>query len=203
MTVELLKNLSTVSFIIAAVMLIVAIILFFAFDIRSVYGILSGKTEKKAIENIRRQSEADDKKASDKYAASRTDKISPSGSLGVHTSDLVPGMKTADIGTNQLTFDKKDSHSTELYRKGGNETTLLTEDSNETTLLTEETSETTLLQETTSETTLLDQTMASDGVTYGETSVLIQEEAKVVVQEAPVYGVLSEITFMESTEIIA
>lgn len=58
MTVELLKNLSMVSYILSVMFLIVSIILFFKFDVRKIIGDLSGANARKAIENIQKQNES-------------------------------------------------------------------------------------------------------------------------------------------------
>ena len=58
MTVELLKNLSLISYILSAIFLIVSVVLFFVFDIRKIIGDLSGANARKAIENIQKQNES-------------------------------------------------------------------------------------------------------------------------------------------------
>jgi hypothetical protein len=55
MNVETYKIISTVGFILAAVMLILVVILFFKFNILKVFGDITGKTAKKAIQSIREQ----------------------------------------------------------------------------------------------------------------------------------------------------
>ena len=55
MSVELLQILSVVAYILAVVMLVLSIILFFVLNIRKVIGNLSGSTAKKAINDIRNQ----------------------------------------------------------------------------------------------------------------------------------------------------
>lgn len=57
MSVELLQTLSTVAYIVAGVLLLVAIALFFLLNISKIFGDLSGKNAKKAIENIRKKNE--------------------------------------------------------------------------------------------------------------------------------------------------
>lgn len=47
MTVELMQTLSIVAFVIAGVFLLIAIALFFLFNIPKVYGYLSGRTRKR------------------------------------------------------------------------------------------------------------------------------------------------------------
>lgn len=55
MSVELLQILSVVAYILAVVMLVLSIILFFVLNIRKVIGNLSGSTAKKAINDIRQK----------------------------------------------------------------------------------------------------------------------------------------------------
>ena len=57
MSVELLQILSVVAYILAVVMLVLSIILFFVLNIRKVIGNLSGSTAKKAINDIRQKNE--------------------------------------------------------------------------------------------------------------------------------------------------
>ena len=63
MTAELLHMLSLVAYIAALVLLVLAVVLFFLLDIPKLYGDVSGRTARKAIEAIRQQNEATDNKA--------------------------------------------------------------------------------------------------------------------------------------------
>lgn len=58
MTVEFLKNLSLISYILSAMFVIVSVVLFFVFDIKKIIGDLSGANARKAIENIQKQNES-------------------------------------------------------------------------------------------------------------------------------------------------
>ena len=60
---ETLSLISVISFVLAAVFLIVAVILWFVFNIPLVVGDLSGRNAKKSIENMRRNNENSGKKA--------------------------------------------------------------------------------------------------------------------------------------------
>ena len=62
MKIELLQTLSKVSYILAALMFVLLIALFFLLDIKKVFGDLSGTTAKKSIENIRMRNESTGKK---------------------------------------------------------------------------------------------------------------------------------------------
>lgn len=128
MSVQLLQTLSLVAFILGGVMFLVAIALFFLFNVPRLYGEVSGATARKAIENIRQQNEVSGNKAyrPSPVNASRgklTDKITPSGKL--EARDATPSVS---VGTSKLlTQDDVGSAS---------ETVLLEADSGATTLLT-------------------------------------------------------------------
>lgn len=135
MSVELLQKLSVISYFVAAIMLVIGFVLFFALDIRKVFGDVTGITAKKAINDIRQQNEMTGNKA---YKPSTinskrgklTDKITPSGKLLKHSGNL------------------KGSPGTEKF----NTTELLPNNAAETTVLP---SETTVLNQTAEETTVL------------------------------------------------
>lgn len=141
MTVEMLQTLSLAAYIIAGVLFLVAVALFFLLDILKVYGDISGRTAKKAIEAIRRQNESTGNKAYKPSAVNAkrgklTDKITPSGRLKERTAGLPINVGTEKIATSRLTSQT-------------NETIVLNEQTNETTVLKDdfpaETGETTLL----------------------------------------------------------
>lgn len=127
MTVELLQTLSIVAYIAAGVLLLVAIALFFLLDVPKLYGDVSGKTAKKAIEAIRQQNETTGNKAYKPSAVNvergkLTDKITPSGKLQSRTDGLPVSVGTEKFATSTLAPQ-------------GNETTILEHSSNETTIL--------------------------------------------------------------------
>lgn len=138
MSAELYQNISIVAFVLAAIFLLVAVILFFTFDIPAVLGELSGKTAAKQVAEIR---------AANKNAVAKRRKVSTSAS----TTQRATG-KLKQNKTNQLTKINQTNKidETELLQP---ETEMLVEDttllSPETTLLNEETTllspETTLL----------------------------------------------------------
>lgn len=141
MTVEMLQTLSLAAYIIAGVLFLVAVALFFLLDILKVYGDISGRTAKKAIEAIRQQNESTGNKAYKPSAVNAkrgklTDKITPSGRLKKRTAGLPINVGTEKIATSRLTPQT-------------NETIVLNEQTNETTVLKDdfpaETGETTLL----------------------------------------------------------
>ncbi len=108
MTIELMQSLSLASFIAAGVVFAVGIALFFLLDVPKLYGDISGRTAKKAIEAIRRKNEETGNKA---YRPSTvnaergklTDKITPSGRVQSHSSGLQLNVGTEKLDTALLT----------------------------------------------------------------------------------------------------
>ena len=128
MTVELLQTLSMVAYIAAGVLFLVAVALFFLLDVPKLYGDVSGRTAKKAIEAIRQQNESTGNKAYKPSAVNAergklTDKITPSGRLQSQTAGLPVSVGTEKFATSTLAPQP-------------NETTVLESESNETTVLT-------------------------------------------------------------------
>lgn len=124
--------------ILAAVMLVATVILFFVYKIPTVIGDLTGANARKAIENIRNQNESSGNKLYKTSQINRergklTDKISPSGSLMRDPSGILVGggaMATEKISTQQLPPEETTVLDT------ANETTVLdNSDVGETTLL--------------------------------------------------------------------
>lgn len=138
MTYELYRYIFIGGAVLAGVMLIASVLLFFLLNIPHVLGDLTGRNAKKAIENIRNQNESSgDKLYKTSHVNSErgklTDKISPSGSLLHNNSDGIGGgaMATEKIGTQHL--EPVASETTVL--DSGNETTVLSTDAGETTVL--------------------------------------------------------------------
>lgn len=127
MSVQLLQTLSTVAFILSGVMFLVAIALFFLFNVPQLFGEVSGATARKAIESIRQQNEVSGNKAYrpspvNALRGKLTDKITPSGKL--ETRDSTPSVS---VGTSKL-LPQEDTGA-------ASETVLLEADSGATTLL--------------------------------------------------------------------
>lgn len=140
MSYEIYYNLFFVGgLILAGIMFVVTVILFFSLNIPHVLGDLTGRNAKKAIENIRNQNENTGNKTYRSSHVNRergkiTDKISPSGNLKRDTGGLSAGaMATAKIGVSDLPSEETSVLST------SNETTLLDNaNAGETTVLTDE-----------------------------------------------------------------
>lgn len=127
MTVELLQIISLVSFIIAGVLLLLGIALFFLLDVPKLYGDISGRTAKKAIEAIRQQYESSGNKAYKPSAVNAergklTDKISHSGSVVGKTSGSGISVGTEKLHTDVLTAK---ANETTVLNNGSSETTVL------------------------------------------------------------------------------
>lgn len=140
MSIERLQSMSTIFYIIAVVLLFIAIALFFLLDIRRIIGDLTGITARKAIEDIRRQNENTGEKnyKSSPVNVARgrlTDKISPSGKLIKSTGGIGIYPQTEKFNTSELS---PDTGNTEVLNTGMNETTVLSHSTNETTVLNKE-----------------------------------------------------------------
>lgn len=128
MTIESLQNLSLVSFIVAGVLLLISVALFFLLDVPKLYGDISGQTAKKAIEKIREQNESTGNKAYKPSAVNEargklTDKISPSGRLIAATNGLGVAVGTEKFSTVDLA--PTDNETAVLESIAARETTVL------------------------------------------------------------------------------
>lgn len=191
MTYDVYMMIFEVGRILAILMFVVSLILFFVLKIPAVIGDLSGATARKAIENIRNQNEESGEKAYKSSAVNKergklTDKISPSGSLHSKPSDKLGfGMKTEKISTQRL--DSEDAGETTVL-SAANETTVLSSNIGETEVLNE--------APVFNETTLLSPDMMNvpGTVDFGDTSEL-----------PPLPGffeIEQEITFIHTQEMI-
>lgn len=142
MTVELLQTLSLAAYIAAGIMLLVSVALFFLLDVPKLYGDISGRTAKKAIEAIRQQNETSGNKAykPSPVNAARgklTDKITPSGRLESQTAGLPVSVGTEKFATSALAPQANETtlltgplspegQDFEQGEQSANETTLLT-----------------------------------------------------------------------------
>ncbi len=128
MTYEIYRYIFIGAAVLCAIMLITSILLFILLKIPKVIGDLTGRTARKAIENIRNQNESSGDKTYRSSLVNQergklTDKISPSGRLIRNPTDLLGGaMATEKIGTQKLVSDET------AVLDSGNETTLLTDE---------------------------------------------------------------------------
>lgn len=196
MTYDVYMMIFAVGRILAVLMFVVSLILFFALKIPAVIGDLSGATARKAIENIRNQNEESGEKAYKSSAVNKergklTDKISPSGSLHSKPSDKLGfGMKTEKISTQRL--DSEDAGETTVL-SAANETTVLSSSIGETEVLNEAPvfNETTLL----SPDMMAPSTESNDvQMGFGDTTELPPMPGVFVIEQ--------EITFIHTQEII-
>lgn len=145
MTYDIYRYIFIGGAILAGLMLMLSALLFFVLKIPQVFGDLTGRTARKAIENIRNQNESSGEKVYKTSLVNRergkiTDKISPSGTI-LHTpTDILGGaMATEKISTQELPPDKITDQTTVLDNGVSGETSVLTADeySGETTILSE------------------------------------------------------------------
>ena len=147
MTYEVYRYIFIGGAVLAGIMLLVSLLLFFLLHIPAVIGDLTGATARKAIEDIRNQNT----KTGDKtYKSSQvnwergkvTDKMTPSGRLLHNPSGGFGGaMATEKISTSHLNAEAEESFATTLldHTKTSSETTVLSpEVSGETTVLSED-----------------------------------------------------------------
>lgn len=186
MSVELLQTLSLALYIVAGVLFLVGIALFFLLDVPKLYGDVSGRTAKKAIEAIRQQNESTGNKAYKPSAVNAernaergklTDKITQSGRLQSQTTGL-----PVSVGTEKL------------------DTSTLMPQPSETTVLAEAANETTVLEQPVGETTVLTGTISP----AGETTILVsnEESSSETVADPAKFTVDVEMFFTGSSEII-
>lgn len=145
MTYEIYRYIFIGGAVLAGIMLVVSVLVFFLLKIPTVIGDLTGANARKAIENIRNQNETTGDKTYRSSQVNRergrlTDKISPSGRLIKNPSHSLHGaMGTEKIGTQQLHHEEPACETTLLSGEltGGAETTLLAPQgpANETTVL--------------------------------------------------------------------
>lgn len=124
--------------VLAGIMFVASVLIFFLLNIPHVFGDLTGRNARKAIENIRNQNESSGDKLYKTSQVNRergklTDKISPSGSLMRDPSGILGGgaMATEKISTQEL---PPESNETTVL-EAASETTVLTSESGETTVL--------------------------------------------------------------------
>lgn len=124
--------------VLAGIMFVASVLLFFLLNIPHVLGDLTGRNAKKAIENIRNQNESSGDKLYKTSQVNRergklTDKISPSGSLMRDPSGVLGGgaMATEKISTQELPPEANET----TVLDAANETTVLNSEAGETTLL--------------------------------------------------------------------
>ena len=182
MSVELLQTLSLALYIVAGVLFLVGIALFFLLDVPKLYGDVSGRTAKKAIEAIRQQNESTGNKAYKPSAVNAergklTDKITQSGRLQSQTTGL-----PVSVGTEKL------------------DTSTLMPQPSETTVLAEAANETTVLEQPVGETTVLTGTISP----AGETTILVsnEESSSETAADPAKFTVDVEMSFTGSSEII-
>lgn len=149
MTYETYRQIFQYAAIASGVMLAVSIVLFFWLRIPSVISDLTGRTARKAIDEIRKQNESTGDKVYRSSPVNRargklTDKITPSGNLiSRGETPFAPGAMTEKINTQILEEQNRSRETTILsgetdVLESGNETAVLTQTGGATTVLCEE-----------------------------------------------------------------
>ena len=202
MTIEFLQYISIGSYIAAAVLLAAAVVLFFVLNIPAVIGDLTGRTARKAIEDIRNRNET------------QTEKKDVQNKKDNKRQNSAYSFKTQKISTMQLASENQAAGNGEtVVLDEGGATTVLNEGGATTVL--NEAGATTVLNEA-GVTTVLNEggaTTVLDAATVntfraGETAQLSRNDNKVAQGNADkvvVSGkivVIAEFMFMQSTEII-
>ena len=141
---DILNIISLVSFVLAGILLVLAVVLFFVFKIPSVWGDLSGKNARKSIERMRQNNEKTGKKAHvpsnvNLQRGKLTDKIQET-----QKSNIKDDEQTAVLNNSNITSELKDTNATEILVY--NNATALLVDDNATTLLVDDNA-TTLLSD--------------------------------------------------------
>lgn len=183
MTVESMQTISLVFYLLAGVMFISAIALFFLLKVPSLFGDITGSTARKAIETIRMQNEYSGDKANkpSPINISRgkiTEKISKSGRLQQSVTGYGGSPGTEKFATTQLSAYA----SVPENAFGAAETTLLDPSMNETSLPDRSMNETSFLDQSMNDTSVPEQSMNETSVIspectpYGETTVLSESE---------------------------
>lgn len=195
MTYETFRYIFLGGAIACGIMVAISAVLFFTLRIPKVISDLSGRTARKAIEDIRLHNEQSGDKSYKSSAVNRergkiTDKISGSGRLIKNEeSPFGTGVITEKISTQKLPPEET-----------AGETSLLEQPAGETSVLEQPVGETSLLEQPIGETSLLDQVAMAQPA--GETSVLGVAPVQAAQTFEQVFAVEYEITFIHTNEVI-
>lgn len=128
MNAEILQMISMIAYILAVALVLLAVVLFFVLDIRSVIDELSGKKEERQIRELREQNRHSD--------------INKNGQV-LYSISTERKRATADMEKTHKLFEDAEDKNTVLLQSNEEETSLLTEKENtleeQTTLLEEQT----------------------------------------------------------------
>lgn len=182
MTYEMYRMIYLVALIAGCIMAVTAIVLFFTLQIPRVIGDLTGRTARRAIEDIRKQNEQSGEKTFapshvNKQRGKLTDKITHSGRI-VKREESPLGVR---VVTERLAGQQAAQSNPAAAQAGGNETTLLYPEAGETAVL-----------DPVGETSVLD--------AAGDTTVLYQPAAAPVANASQEFVIEYEITFVHGDE---
>ena len=209
--------------ILAGLMLVLAVTLFFYDRIPRVIGDLTGSTAKKAIEDIRQQNAKSGNKVHKTSTVNRdrgkiTSKMTPSGRLAQKQTGEVGAIKTEKITTAKLNQNSQETVPLETAEA----TTILDQPAEATTILDQPAEATTILNQPAEATTILNQPAEAATLPHGngdETMLLTPDHwaATVAASAAPpapapapatppvggAFVIEYELTFIHSDELIA
>ena len=193
MSIEVMHTIALAAYILAGVMLVVSVALYFLMDIRRAVGDISGSTARKAIENIRRQNEAGEAKT---YKANKRN-----AALNI-TTDKIPQSVTRENRMQQ----SSESVGIQEQNVTGSEPL-----ASETTILNEQPFEADMPEPQSSETTVLSPQEAGNFADVNESRIKAEEKsensfaenhAQNISGEKNVFSVDVEMGFLGSDEII-
>lgn len=136
------------SFVLAAICIVLAVILFFRLDIRGVVGDLTGKTVAREVQTMRnetKQSESSHERMKIPHGMTTSTNLSKSKMLDKRRA-AKEANKAIDLGVATDTYAMQDENITTVLTADDSATTLLSSDNDATTLLTPDSDATTLLQ---------------------------------------------------------
>ena len=136
------------SFVLAAICIVLAVVLFFRLDIRGVVGDLTGKTVAREVQTMRnetKQSEYSHERMKIPHGMTTSTNLSKSKMLDKRRA-AKEANKAIDLGVATNTYAMQDENITTVLTADDSATTLLSSDNDATTLLTPDSDATTLLQ---------------------------------------------------------
>lgn len=136
------------SFVLAAICIVLAVVLFFRLDIRGVVGDLTGKTVAREVQTMRnetKQSESSHERMKIPHGMTTSTNLSKSKMLDKRRA-AKEANKAIDLGVATNTYAMQDENITTVLTSDDSATTLLSSDNDATTLLASDSDATTLLQ---------------------------------------------------------
>ena len=188
------------SFVLAAICIVLAVVLFFRLDIRGVVGDLTGKTVAREVQTMRnetKQSEYSHERMKIPHGMTTSTNLSKSKMLDKRRA-AKEANKAIDLGVATNTYAMQDENITTVLTADDSATTLLSSDNDATTLLTPDSDATTLLTPDSDATTLLQR---GEALTEGcdETTLLTGTEERKKVS----FTISDSVVLVHTDEVIA